>query len=156
MKFLPFYILAFAFSLVWLVGGVWLTVYAIRERADVAESANWPNVACTVTSFKIVHESGTGGIRHKSLDVKCAYPAGAAMHELDCGQGVGLEYTSTMQVGSVHQCQVDPSNPERAVFENAMFLHPKTGLALGPIFAAVGLAMVYGLFRTLPRDPAHA
>ena len=147
MKFLPFYVLAFAFALVWLVGGLWLTTYAIRERAEVAESAHWPNVACTVTSFRIAHESGTGGIRHKSLVANCAYPVGATMYQLDCGKGVGLEYLPTMQVGSVHQCQVDPSNPKRAVFENAMFLHPNTGLAMGPILAALGLAMVYGLVR---------
>ena len=135
---------------------MWLTALAIQERATVFESARWPNVACTVKSFKIWHESGTGGVRHKGIAATCAYPVGAVEHDFDCGRGVGLEYAPAMQIGSVHQCQVDPRNPERAVFENAVFLNPKTGLALGPVLAALGLAMVYGLVRALYQTPTHA
>ena len=150
MKNLPFYIFAFLFSGTWLVGGIWLTVGALTERDMIAESARWHDTSCVVTYSKIVDEPGTGH-RHKSLSAKCAYTVAGETHEFDCGMGVGLNYVKAMGVGTMHRCQFDPSNPRRAVFEHGAFLNPKTGLVMGPALAIVGLAMVYGLTRTLSK-----
>lgn len=146
-------IMSLTFGLIFLLGGLKLSLYSHQISRNARASENWTSTEAHVTEFQIIQLKGSGGNASERVDIEISYdyqvdknPYSSTRISMAASDSL-KELPTRPQAGDKITIYYDPANPKNATWIKGA---PKRAFGLilvGYLFTGIGLVLIFKSVR---------